>query len=128
MQLGKRIKFTPNRLSVPFGLLDKVMLKLETEQKLEALRWRFFLAAAMLSGFLLAFVFVLRLFWLDMASSGFNQYFSLIFSGNTVNCWMLPLLAIILFLIFSFHNPQSINSFIKYLFANTNSPANVRRL
>ena len=49
-------------------------------------------------------------------------------SLNMDNCCTLPLFAIILFLICSFHNPNSISSFIKYLLTTTNSPANVRRL
>lgn len=80
MQPEKRIKFIPNRLDVPSGLLDKVMLRLETEQKLKVLRRRLFWAATLLVGSVVAFVFVLRLFWLDVASSGFGQYTSLIFS------------------------------------------------
>jgi len=69
-----------NRLEAPSGLLNKVMLRLEAERKLKALRRRFFLAGIWLAGSFVAFVFVFRLLWLDVASSGFGQYASLVFS------------------------------------------------
>ena len=73
------VKFTPNNLSVPEGLFGRVMSRIETERKLVALRRRLIFAAVLLAGSVAAFAFMLRLFWLDISSSGFGQYLSLFF-------------------------------------------------
>ena len=65
--------------SLPAGLLQKVLLRLEAESRLRSLRRRFALAAAVFLAILGLAVPVLRSFWLDLSGSGFTQYLSLFF-------------------------------------------------
>ena len=64
---------------MPAGLLKKVLLRLESEARLKALRRRFALAAAVFLAILAMAVPVLRSFWLDLSGSGFVEYSSLFF-------------------------------------------------
>ena len=79
MKPEKPLKFIPNQLQVPTGLLDKVMLRIETERQLKALRRRLLVSGALLASSSVVLIFFSRLLWSDLASSGFGEYLSLFF-------------------------------------------------
>lgn len=79
MKPEKPLKFIPNQLQVPAGLLDKVLLRIETERRLSVLRRRLLVSGALLVSSVAALVFFSRLLWADLASSGFGEYLSLFF-------------------------------------------------
>lgn len=65
-------------IDVPADLLNKVMLRLDKERKLQALRQRLILVAASFLPLLAIAVPVWRSFQLDIIQSGFGEYMSLI--------------------------------------------------
>lgn len=79
MKPEKPLKFISNQLQAPDGLLEKVLLRIETERRLNALRRRLLVSGALLTGSVMALVFFFRLLWVDLISSGFGEYLFLFF-------------------------------------------------
>lgn len=79
MKPEKPLKFIHNQLQAPDDLLDKVLLRIETERRLNALRRRFLFSGVLLIGSVITLTFFFRLLWVDLTSSGFGEYLFLFF-------------------------------------------------
>jgi hypothetical protein len=78
-----------NLIEPPIGLLQKIMNRIDREEKIASLRRRIFILAGGMIGSLGVFGYALNITRTAVAQSGFSEYLSLIFSNPSVilNYW-----------------------------------------
>jgi hypothetical protein len=78
MQTDNKNPINQGFIEAPSGLLDKVMLRIDRQKRLMAIR-RFSLVSAFLLIILAAIIPIWQSFQFNMTQSGFDQYVSLLF-------------------------------------------------
>jgi hypothetical protein len=72
------------KIEPPVHLLQKIIARIEKEERLLVLKRRIFIFLTGLSGLTVALVYAFRLAQTTIINSGFSEYFSLIFSDPGV--------------------------------------------
>lgn len=77
------------RIELPEGILNRIMLRIKAEQRLLAIKQRVVIFSLVFIGSVIAFVPTFRMVQAEISSSGFLQFFSLIFSdlGTVLAYW-----------------------------------------
>jgi len=97
-------------LEPPVGLFERIVNRIQIEQKLITVKRRIFLFSAGLFITILAFIPTIKMAWSGLTESGFLNFFSLIFSdaGIVASYWQnfalslletLPVTGLVLFLV-----------------------------
>jgi hypothetical protein len=73
-----------NLIEPPEGLLQKIMNRIDREEKISSLRKRVFALAGGMIGSLAIFGYVFNIARATAAESGFFEYFSLVFSNPSI--------------------------------------------
>jgi hypothetical protein len=108
----------------PIGLFEKVMDRISKERRILIIKRRIIVFSIVFVGSLFAFFPTLKMVSVELSSSGFNQFFSLIFSDFTVvmRYWQsftltlletLPVISLVLFLTILLVFLESLKSLVK---------------